>query len=106
MHQHLAILPAPARPHHVRTLISSLATWAEAAGSWQPVLELPFGPMEETELVAWLSDEAHGRSGAVLAALHLQRGRIAEALLVHQQQPGPLQPLHRRRLKPLWLFSS
>ena len=81
MREHLALLPAAAQPRHLRTLINSLAAWAEASDSWQAVLELPFGPMEEAELVAWLSDEAHGTSGAALATLHLQRGRIAQALL-------------------------
>ena len=94
MHEHLAAAPAAEQPLHVRTLIGSLAAWAEAAASWQPVLELPFSPVEEAELVAWLSDGGNDVSGAVLAALHLQRGRIAEALLAHQQQPGELQLQH------------
>lgn len=92
MQEHLAALPAAERPQHVRTLIGSLAAWAESAASWQPVLELPFSSVEEAELVAWLSEGGNGGSGAVLAALHLQRGRIAEALLAHQQQPGAPQP--------------
>lgn len=91
MREHLALVSDSEQSRHVRTLINSLAAWAEATDNWQPVLELPLGQAEEAELVVWLKDEAHvtAASGTVLAALHLQRGRIAQALLAYQQHPGP-----------------